>query len=612
MNYTLEDFTDGLAPFEYVYSLRNNPFQHERTLKAMSDYAKSVGFIGFTKQYKAYLKTMQKESVGVQDLDNPTCFTGQPMELNAGNWTADDAGVTREGYYGPEQACAHPIMPVERLVNIDTGEEKMRIAYKRGAIWRTLIVDKRVLASASKITDLAASGVLVTSENAKPLIRYLSDLDALNYDTIPEAKSVGRLGYIRGEGFSPYVEGLTFDGDANFRSLFQAVTHRGSRKRWAEIALECREMSTTAKIMLAASFASALVEPLGALPFFVHLWGVDSGTGKTVALMLAASVWGDPSIGAYIKTFDATVVGHEKTAAFLNHLPLCLDELQLAKDSKGRTNFDVYKLAQGVGRTRGNRGGGVDLTPTWKNTILTTGESPLTGQSAGAGAVNRVIDIECVAGQPVITDGRRVSALLKGNYGFAGQVFAERLYRDGDADNRVSELYNGFFRTLSQSDTTEKQAMAAAAILTADTLASEWVFGGKVQPLTVEEISTFLASKASVSLGERFYSIIIDWIVKNRVHFVADMDSICDVYGVLDGNIAYIIRSEFDRIANENGVSPKAALSYFRQQHLIDLPSGRGFAKRKRINGLLTDVIALHLREDYDGESASEYDELPL
>lgn len=35
------------------------------------------------------------------------------------------------------------------------------------------------------------------------------------------------------------------------------------------------------------------------------------------------------------------------------------------------------------------------MTPTWHNCILTTGESPLTGQSAGAGAVNRVIDIEC-------------------------------------------------------------------------------------------------------------------------------------------------------------------------------------------------------------------------
>jgi uncharacterized protein (DUF927 family) len=116
-----------------------------------------------------------------------------------------------------------------------------------------------------------------------------------------------------------------------------------------------------------------------------------------VALMLAASVWGDPALGSYTQTFNATQVGQERTAAFLNHLPLCIDELQLTKDSKGRSSFDVYQLAQGVGRARGKRNGGIELTPTWSCCILTTGESPLTSVSSGAGAVNRVIDIECTA-----------------------------------------------------------------------------------------------------------------------------------------------------------------------------------------------------------------------
>ena len=48
------------------------------------------------------------------------------------------------------------------------------------------------------------------------------------------------------------------------------------------------------QIYLAASFASALLEPLGALPFIVNLWG-ETGKGKSVNLMLAASVWAEPS-----------------------------------------------------------------------------------------------------------------------------------------------------------------------------------------------------------------------------------------------------------------------------------------------------------------------------
>ena len=93
------------------------------------------------------------------------------------------------------------------------------------------------------------------------------------------------------------------------------------------------ERNPCARIMLAASFASALVEPCDCLPFFVHLWG-GTESGKTVALMLAASVWASPLMGDYIRTFNSTAVAQELTAGFVNSLPLCYDELQIVKKSK--------------------------------------------------------------------------------------------------------------------------------------------------------------------------------------------------------------------------------------------------------------------------------------
>lgn len=367
-------------------------------------------------------------------------------------------------------------------------------------------------------------------------------------------------------------------------------------------------MSTTAKIILAASFASVLLEPLGCLPFFVHLWGVDSGTGKTVALMVAASVWGDPAIGNYVKTFDGTVVGLEKTAAFLNELPLCLDELQLAKDSKGRTNFDVYKLAQGVGRTRGNRAGGVDLTPTWHNCILTTGESPLTGQASGAGAVNRVIDIECKASQAVIKDGMHVSGMVKRNYGYAGKRFVEELYKPGVID-QIAPRYQELFRDLSDRDTTEKQAMAAAAIVLADELACQWIFAGAQKPITVEEISEFLASKAAVSAGDRAYKYLCGWVAQNSNHMVGRSETI-DVYGSIEDGKAYIIRPIFERALSDAGYSTAATLSHLKEAGLIET-RGRAMTKCKRINGVQTECICLTLPLLSEDEEESG-EELPL
>ena len=599
-----EDFLTP-APYEALYKFHKEPFVHATKMAELSAYAERMKFRGFKAMYKRYVESLKVQS-GTVYIDNVTNFTGQPMELNAGDWEAEDTGIFKKNGFNDEMACPHPIMPIERLVNIDTGEEKLKLAFRKGAIWRKIIVSKIVLANSNKVTELAGSGIAVTSQTARAFVSYISDLENLNYDIIPERKSIGRCGYIADEGFSPFVEGLIFDGDANFKGMFEAIRSRGSVEKWLETAKEVRGMSLTARILLAASFASPLLEPLNCLPFFVHLWGVDSGTGKTVALMVAASVWGDPTIGSYVKTFDGTTVGLEKTAAFLNNLPLCLDELQLAKDLKGRTNFDVYKLAQGVGRTRGNRSGGVDLTLTWRNCILTTGESPLTGQAAGAGAVNRVLDIECRSAQAVIRDGMRISSIVKRNYGFAGRIFVEELYQPGVLE-QVTERYRQLFQQLNDVDTTEKQAMAAAAIILADELACRWIFQGTERPLTIEQISEFLASRAAVSAGDRGYQYLCDWVTQHSNQLVGRSDTI-EVLGALDGNRAYIIRSVFERILQDAGYSTAAMISYLKQEHLIET-RGRNNTKGKRINGIPTECFCLLLPAV---DTEEELDELPL
>lgn len=602
-----DDFL-STTPYEALYAYHKEPFTHAAKMEELAAYSVSKGFKGFKTMYKKYVESLKAQS-GTIYIDNVTNFTNQPLELNAGDWEADDSGIFKKNGYNDEVACPHPIMPVERLVNIDTGEEKLQLAFRKGTIWRKIIVSKTVLASSNKVTELAGSGIAVTSQNARAFIQYISDMENMNYYLIPEKKSIGRFGYIPDEGFSPFVDGLIFDGDANFKAMFQTVRSRGSETKWLETAAEVREMSTTVKIILAASFASVLLEPLNCLPFFVHLWGVDSGTGKTVALMVAASVWGDPAVGAYVKTFDGTVVGMEKTAAFLNNLPFCLDELQLAKDSKGRTTFDVYKLAQGVGRTRGNRSGGVDLTPTWRNCILTTGESPLTGTASGAGAVNRVIDIECKSAQAVIKDGMRISGAVKRNYGFAGRKFVERLYQPGVID-QVSERYRELFRILSDRDTTEKQAMAAAAIILADELACQWIFSGQ-QPLTIEQVSEFLASKAAVSAGDRGYKYLCDWVTQNSNKLCGRSENPnIEVLGALEDGRAYIIRSVFERILQDAGYSTAAMISYLKQSNLIET-RGRANTKGKRINGIPTECFCLRL-PSVELDDEADPDEQPL
>lgn len=604
--YEYDDFLSD-APYEKLYSYFGLPFVMEREVIKMANRAKEVKFQNFKSVWKRFLELKdaeRKQQLNV--IPNQTEFDDQAMELNCGGWESTDWGIYRLNRYGArEYACAHPIMPVERLVNIDTGEVKVKLHFKRSGRdkkWSSTIVDKNTISTARTITGLATQGISVTSSTASALVDYLNEVENANYDIIPERKSIGRLGYIEGEGFSPYVEDLVFDGDASFRNLYNCVQSKGLCSKWFDMALECRKMSVTARILLAASFASPLLSVVGSLPFFVHLWGVDSGTGKTVALMLAASVWGNPAVGGYVQTFNGTQVGQERTAAFLNHLPMCLDELQLTKNGKGQSNFDVYQLAQGVGRSRGKKSGGVEMTPTWDCCFLTTGESPLTSVSAGAGAVNRVIDIECTSGTVAIRDGHRVANVLKNNYGFAGETFIKKLYESDEMLERVRDIYQDTFRELCNGNSTEKQAMAAAAILTADVLATAWIFKDD-NNLTIEELERFLASREAVSAGNRAYDWICDWVAANENRFRHD-DHIpgADIYGMIEGNVAYIIPGVFKSALIGEGYSPSAVLSYLRSNSLIVASSPSEYTKPKRIGPSSKRYIWLKLETDDDNE----------
>ena len=568
-HYTLYDFTETEEPYNEVYC-QPSAFLKERALERIASEATKCGYRRFKQTYKAFEVSMSKRaSKSIAPVLNPTDFPNQPLELECGTkWKGDSSGVHTIVKDREEYACLHPIMPVERLVNIDTGEEKLRIAFFKGKNWRSFIASKLDLFDASKIIKYSALGVSVTSKSSKLLSEYLCDIETLNPDVIPEIESVGRLGYI-GDGtqFAPYVDGIVFDGDANYRTLYNAISEAGSYETWLSEAIKCREDSLTAKIMLAASFASPLVQKIGCLPFFVHLWSVASETGKTVSLMLAASVWGNPDKGNLVLSFNSTQVSTERTAAFLNNVPMCLDELQLTKDSHGKSKFDVYQLAQGVGRGRGNKSGGIDTVPTWNLCILSTGESPIVQDSAGAGAVNRVIDIECLSTEKVIVDGFHTSSTVKQNYGFAGRRFIESL--DDDTVEQARERYKILFKQLAEGNSTEKQAMAAAMLVLADEFADRFIFKTG-QALTVEQIAGFLKAKSEVSAGQRAYNFLCDWVAVNANRFTAYENS-GEFWGKIseDESKVYIISAVFRNALSENGFDERAVTSWLRANKKI-------------------------------------------
>lgn len=595
--YTKEDFLDHGTPYEEVYQYINDPFELGIQIEKMCIIAKNCGVNNFKSLFKGYCQKM-KLAKNQTYADNATNFDGQELELATGQWRADDFGITRDGPYGSEiVACVHPLMPVERLVNIDTGIEKLRIAYKKGRQWRSMIFDRRQLASASSIVGLSDYGVAVTSENAKFLVQYIHDVENLNYDIIPEHNSVSRLGWIGQNEFSPYVDDLIFDGNISFQHFYDSVSQKGSAGRWVSFVREIRaENNVPTKIVLAASFASVLVKPCNCLPFFVHLWN-GSGNGKTVALMLAASVWANPAVGEYIHTFDSTDVGQELSAGFVNSLPLILDELQIQKDRK---DFDkmVYKLSEGVGRMRGAKTGGLQKLQAWRNCILTNGESPITSSHSGSGAINRIIEIN-TEGTRFFKDAKKVADFIQGNYGHAGRMFIDHLMDDKEMQ-LARDTQKMFFEKLSGKDITEKQVLAASLILTADALMDAVIFQDG-NGLTIDEMTQFLSTHSEASADSRAYDWLLDWIAQNGKKF-SGRDDVPEVWGKTGTGTISIIRDVFNRACADNGYNPASFLSWLRREGLIET-EGRGYTKRVRMNGMKCQCVVLKTENIPDGFS---------
>lgn len=599
-NFTAAEYMNSSAPYAWLYQYRDDKFKMRQLCEKMKMNAGAVGVKAFMSMWNAYCEGEAKKD-GIK-LDRATNFDEQPLELFSGPYICDEAGVGVLDRFGYEQVvCRHPIMPCERLVNIDSGEERLKIAYKKGSRWREIIAEKSTIASSSSILQLSANGVLVNSDNAKALSTYLLELEQLNYDYIPEQKSVGRLGWVGKHGFSPYVEDLVFDGENNFKHMFAAVSPHGDRDKWLNMIRSVRAEKTAARYLIAASFASVILEPCGLLPFFLHVFGTTE-FGKTVGLMIAASVWASPKLGDYITTFNSTMVGQEMTATFLNSLPMCIDELQI-QASAGVHEFDkiIYQLTEGVGKARGAKTGGLQKTNTWKCCFITSGERSITNVNSGGGAVNRVIEFECT--ENIYSDFVELCEVITKNYGWAGAEFVNWLQQEGSFE-RINEIQKEYYHELLKVDSTDKQAASASAILAADRIVTELIFKDG-NNLTVEDISEIMTKKSEVDVNARAYDAIVEMVESNlNSHF--DTNGFSEIWGKVDTEYYYIIKSIFEREMINRGFNAGSFLSWAKRRGLLSCEKDRCI-KKVRIVGNLINCVCIKKRpeiwEEWDGKN---------
>ena len=536
------------------------------------------------------------------------------VEFMSGPWQMDETGIFTITDKGREYACPHPIVPTGILKGVESGLCKTTLLFNVRQSWSTINVNRSMVASAQKIVGLSEFGVQVTSENAKSLVKYLNDIEALNPGVITEQLSTSKLGWINDQ-FMPYsTNEIVFDNDPKLMSLFRSIRPEGNRDKWMDLVHEIRKAGhIEVLIYMAASLASVLVEPCGTLPFIVSLWG-GTGLGKTVALMLATSIWADPKEGAYMSDAKATTTAMEIRLDALNSLPMCIDDMaQISRQHDEDFSSIIYKWCAGKGRDRSNQQLGLNPLTKWANCTLTNGERSLVTDSTQGGASNRVIDIEI--SQMMFDDGNKTAKILRKNYGHCGKEFVKIIQEIGFPE--INKRFDGWVELLKKtaadmdSEKEDKQIIPLALILLADELSEAEIYKDGIR-LDVRTCLDFLKNKNDISENRRAFDYLKDKIVENGCKFKEDEETGEFKFGCwgtwLGKNTLAIIPTVFHKLMAEGGFQGEAFLSWANREGLIVRGEGRNLKRRTYINGQKLRCVVIQFPEDTEFTPLSEED----
>lgn len=586
------------------------------------------------------------------DLDEPEeipeAVKGAPVNLRQPEgWIYSDKGISRidEKEYTPKMVCRTPIILTQRLKSLETGEEKIEIAFKRDGEWHRAIYPRSTIFTARAITVLADLGCTVTSENAKQVVRFLSALEAENIDIIQKADATSTFGWQPGRRFIPGREqGIVLDIDPSQKGMAAAYCRNGDMEHWIRTMSPHRERDKF-RFILAASFAAPLLRILKQRIFFVYNWGGSKG-GKTAALKAALSAWGDPD--RLMVNFNATQVGLERTASFYCDLPLGIDERQLAGKNQESLEKTIYMIASGTGKIRGSKGGGLQAIHQWRTVALATGEEPLSTETSQTGVSTRVLEIY---GGP-FDDEKQASLMHQEapmNCGWAGPEFIEELI--GIDEREICDKYeemSKYVASISQGKSGSHVAGIAAVAL-ADSMIDSWFFSGenrdqeeakcdqndeksdqksqkRNETLQIRNDSWERAKQMAASIlqeqmnsdtgdvNENAVQFIVDWVLSNRVYFGEKAIGTCLGTTSESGNIVYIFPSTLNQALTKAGYSPRKTLKYMADKGLITSSErkdhkGKTYQVTKRFDNRLCKFVEFFIGQLSEKEDPLDIDD---
>lgn len=484
------------------------------------EYILAMGIINATKgistvDVKGWIKESRRNlSLVGKDGNRPTylddIFQNSPLPeliIPAGIRISND--ITMKIEPGPmgigtrELTLAHGgVILTGKTEDIDDGTQGLKISWTEGRGWRHHVIDSSVLMDTKQLGVLKGFGIPLEIMTLREMCSYLLELEAINKETLPVTKTARSFGWQRGgaEGFLAGRDFIRPDGEVISASVGMhnkewendSVVFRGGSPGEHQIAegfhahgnygdwVNAIATASRYPVVLSTFYASFVPVMLKIFrcPNFIFSLDCDSSHGKSIAQMIAASVWGmcEENKGESVfQTWDITDFALECRLAVLNSLPLILDDTQRASKTKNGGNFVsdvIYKVCSGRGSGKGQPHG-LRLVKSHETVMITSGELRIFEMSKEqhGGTKMRVLGITEPPFGKVSSATEKVVNSLKDtvlqNYGHAGVRFVQFVMRNKDR----WEAWHGDFkaegeryRTMATTDKAGRLATYAGAI----------------------------------------------------------------------------------------------------------------------------------------------------
>ena len=348
-----------------------------------------------------------------------------------------DDGVHHAG----DEIMTEPLIVSNRYQDPDTGQLSIELTWLNNKEKYSTMVRASSAMSARELVGLSNWGLMVSSDNAGQVARYIRKFIAANVRHLVPKPMGMRTGWLQVGGEMRFLlPGLLIgpDGPAavvtSHESAMPPMEQSGSWPAWSDMMDRFVADYPLAYTALYASLAPPLLHILKQDGLVFEYYGLSS-TGKTTALKVAASVWGKPAIGGqgFIKPWNSTYVGIVSSMAGGLDLPALFDDYESmsAQEKEVTLEKTIYAVTQSE-RVRGTRDGGIIKPRAIRTVLITGGESSIVSYgNKKAGAEARTVSIgEAPFGGETDKTRRMVPELLDSlgeNYGHLGPKYLERL-----------------------------------------------------------------------------------------------------------------------------------------------------------------------------------------